>query len=78
MLKTNQFYFIIPLGVDLRLLCKIFPLSFHSSRWLLSLSASCSPPPPEWMNDSASVSLCDSGIDQTPAAAVTSWKDKAS
>lgn len=54
-------------------------LSLHSSLLPLTLSAfllQTPPLPPCWMNDSASVSLSVSVIDQTPAAAVTSWKDK--
>lgn len=48
-------------------LCFLLQTPLHSP-----LPASC------WMNDSVSVSLSVSVIDQTPAAAVTSWKDKPS
>lgn len=54
-------------------------LPAHFSPSLLPAPPSrSSPSASRWMNDSVSVSLSVSVIDQTPAAAVTSWKDKPS
>lgn len=63
----DLFYIDFSVHISDSCFCVSAPVSPHSP-----LLASC------WMNDSLSVSLSVSVIDQTPAAAATSWKDKPS